>query len=308
MKNNKLNVESIVKAYHNMERRVMIDNFSIELSESFSNLSEADLQKLTRNSIDLLCRDKGDPIMRSIYNIPIIISAQHIQKKRKSRFIQHSEARHLITDAIDYLEHIAKIIKLVFDTYGGQAFSNKLNNIMNSEIPDIDKIEDWDDEIDDIPMKFSTYRIFKYDNRFFMIEGAIAIGLSAFSLNGMTLDFIKKSKPYLWDEIVEIDKLYPGGFIDLNAFQYHPVLTVTSYATWVKRIKSLTDFSIVPCDELGHNDSLTELFETELNEDNLVYRVQYDTPLLNGEIDSKIFKVLCDFEINRIKGEYDDKK
>ena len=298
--------ERISKAYNKFERSFIQSNYGIELEQPLRTLSEADLEKVTNDALDLLCTKKGDvPELRSIKNLPVVISRKHLKSKAKERFIRYIPARRLITNEMDYIMHIAEILRIVFDNYkdsNGVSLDQIIKRIFKHQFPDIDDIEDWYDDEDDIKIKLSTYRIFNHESKLFMIEGAIAVGISAFSLNGKTLDCIRNKYEYLWDDVIDINNKYPGQLIDLNALCYHPVLTVTSYSTWIKQITSKTDFTMIPNSLLG-NESLTELFQTKLTDPSYIYSIKYNNDLINNEVDDKTFDELCKFEQERPKGD-----
>ena len=220
-----------------------------------------------------------------ISNMPDIYEQfDHINSKVETRILPDS-VRYLITDMVDYIDHIKEILTL--NCYKNPKLYFKMVEAFQEDLPQflhVDKLEDivnYNDNMD-TQFKVSTYRICKFEDKLLMIEGAVGLSITP---------VIYKSKPVfkqfkiekLKNEIIEKNLAFDGGNID--KYKY-PVLNICGYATWVKFINNINDKTFIPNKRLGQNN-LNELYIDALYPDRKS-EVEIDTPI---EVNKHIYDI-----------------
>lgn len=261
-------------------------------------LAELDLDKDPNNLRKL--RDSSGNIVHIHPFNDVYEQFSHIDSKIDSRFLPEP-VRYLLTSTTNYLDHIKEILELNFES--GVLYDKMLRAFHEDlsffcHVDRIDDIVNYDDDLD-TQFKLSTYRICSFEDKLFMIEGAVGTSITP---------VIYKSKPVfkrfrddiMRDEIIEKNSNFENGhgLIDISNIDAYrkPVLNICGYATWVKFINNIEDRTFIQSNRLGQKN-LPDLYIDRSYPDRK-YEVEIANPkgILKEEYD-----ILMDFEKHRKK-------
>lgn len=285
----------------------------IQVKQEYQAISEADLDKIERGSMNLLYdKLQTTVLLRDICGMPIVVES-HVHQKSKTRYINDARLRKAlyISDEPDYLHNIKEILETLFNNYKEFA-SDGINTCSLKEIVEdifdvnLKGTKSHNDDIDDIPIKLSLYSFVKYEYELFMIESAVAAAISAFTYNHTPIDYIRRTNPSVWNGIKTLNSTYTDShnghvIIDVNAPKFGPVINVTSYATWVRKIDNLDDVTPVPTNKLSHWDGIEDIFSKKLPDESYVFSLPYNGDSSVHMIDKDTFGAMCTYEQKREK-------
>lgn len=138
-----------------------------------------------------------------------------------------------------------------------------------------------------------------------MVESAIAAVITVFSYNQSPLEYLKSQNEEcskFLEDIQAHNKSYAekhGGIepMDLTSTAFGPVLNLTGYVTWVKRIISEDNFTSVSDVDLGHKH-ITDAYAENAE---LISMPYVDDTI--WKIDKQTFQSIARYERERVKGE-----
>lgn len=214
--------------------------------------NEIDLNKINNGTlINLTSRDKSKCI-NMINKVPVFLQT-HANDEGLRRCLSTGlsvKYKNLIMDSTvnNYQDHILEIFMKVFKKY--QLYYNDSVSLENRLIEnffqiyqDIPSINDWDDNVNDVPHKICLYRRFKYMSKYYVLEAALPLTVSLLSYKFKPLFQLQNSLMY--NEILNNTKIM--SMIDiLHTNLNNPVINITGYTTWFRYVTDINKMDYIP--------------------------------------------------------------
>ena len=285
-------------------------------------LNELDLNKLFNFNTLSKFTPKNSAMNKLLYNIPLFIE-NHALKDADERFIKPPLSSY-ITTALTPEEHIEDIIFNCLNIFKlknsncdliGTLFNElkkkyiRIKTEEDSKNINNDIFVNYNDDKNDLKVKFSIYRLFKKEiikNSYviYMLEGALALTLSVLSYKNKSLYSLKNDNNYLWDEFIRLNAR--NNYIDLNTINLlNPVINITGYTTIFKKLDFLLRYEPQSAWNQDKNSKDIYTYKTERT---VSYSYGKDIILNNSFNSINLFKELIEFETRRPKHESEKRR
>ena len=293
-------------------------------------LNEADLGKIPLGNLYFLGMDNGKNLLSSLDGMIVLVSS-HTYSDGSNRYIKDSNIREYILPPSyngyrNHIKFILEEVNLKFKEKTSTELTDFLINKFQKAYPNLMTIKRYDDDLDDLHCKFSIYKLFNYNGRLFMLEGALGVNISILSYDFKPLIQIKNEYDEIFEKFINevgsvyrsklnsdakknkgISKRYNSSndekisiFNTINNLNLEkPIISVTGYSSIFKEVEK-DSLRFIPRLDFNQNQYSNDLYVSKVVDKDLLLCF----PIDEGEItnlETSEFEAMKRFEKARPK-------